>query len=311
MAIPFACPGCATPFNVTEDMAGKRAKCPKCLMIFTLPAAKPAAAAAAPAAPAKKATAAVTADLFPKSDRDDPDRRPSRRSTRDDDDDDRDRDRGRNRDRDRDYDRDLDEPRPRRSKARRSKGSALPWVLGIGGVVLLMIIFCGGTITAVALIGLGGNANPVPPKVVVNNQPPGNQPAINVGPNGQVQLKQGQGTKLQLANGRATVSSQLNFQDPFDPKDKQFRCKLYMIELQAGRDYTIDMTSPNPQALDPYLRVEDLNENELAEDDDSGGNLNARITFRPNFTGSFVIVATSFHPNHAGPFTLSIRENGK
>ena len=71
------------------------------------------------------------------------------------------------------------------------------------------------------------------------------------------------------------------------------------------------MTSPNPQALDPYLRVEDGNENVLARDDDGGGNLNARVRFTPNATGSYVIVATCFHPNNFGPFTLTIRENGK
>ena len=81
--------------------------------------------------------------------------------------------------------------------------------------------------------------------------------------------------------------------------------------MQAGRTYTIDMISANPLAFDPYLRLEDTKGNVLKEDDDSGGGLNAWITFRPRRTDSYVIIATCYHANQAGPFTLSIREDGK
>jgi hypothetical protein len=44
-----------------------------------------------------------------------------------------------------------------------------------------------------------------------------------------------------------------------------------------------------------------------AEDDDSGGGLNARITFRAPADGIYRIRATSFN-NGRGPFTLTVRE---
>jgi hypothetical protein len=308
-------------------MAGKRAKCPKCLMVFTLPATgdRPATRREDPS---NRATAALD-DAFQDSERYDADRKRSKRV--DDDVDDRDR----------------DEPRPRPSRSRRSTGgSALPWILGLGGVAAILFLLCGGTLVAIAVYGFGGaKKGPAQPVVAVNNPPIANPPIgnppignppvanppignppigkppimkppignpppfPNVGPGQAIQLKQGPGTRIQLANGQAIISSTLGAQDPFDPEDKQFRCKLYSVDLQQGRTYVIDMTSPNFQQLDPYLRVEDTNEQVLARDDDSGGGLNARIFFTPAYTGSFVIVATSFHPNNFGPFTLAVRQN--
>ena len=56
----------------------------------------------------------------------------------------------------------------------------------------------------------------------------------------------------------------------------------------------IDMVSPDPKALDPYLVLQDLGRKTLAEHDDSGGNLNARITFRAPADGIYRLRATSF-----------------
>jgi hypothetical protein len=314
MAVSFACPGCATPFRVTPELAGKRAKCPKCLMIFTLPAAE---APLASAAAGKQGPV----DLFRDSERSDPDRKRSRRKSVDDDwDDDRDRDdRGRD-DRDRD-DRDRDEPRPRRSKSRRSGGSALPWVLGLGAAALVLFLFCGGALVVVAYVTVGGRNNQQKPAVVVNNPPmvmnpaPVGKPAVgNPGVNPQpafgqqVQLRQGLGTRIQLTNGQFQTTTQLAPNDSVDPDDGRFRCKLYQVDLQAGRTYQIDMTTPNPQLFDPFLRLEDANGAVLAQDDDGGGNLNARILFRPNFNGSYIVVATCFAPGMFGTYTLTIRD---
>jgi hypothetical protein len=264
-------------------------------MVFTLPAAEPAAAPAG-AAPAKKASAAVTVDLFPSSNRGVSDRKAAPRSERD--------DRGEVDERDRD-------DRRRKSRARRS-GSPWPWILGIGAVVLVVLLLCGGTITVLVIVGMR-NANPaVRPVIAVNEPPAPNVPNIPpVGKGGPAQPRQGPAARVQLVNGAAQVNSQLTFQDPADPKDNQFRCKIFQVDLQAGRTYTVDMTSPNQLALDPYLRIEDLNGRVLAEDDDSGGGLNARINFRPAQTGPYVIIATCYNANQTGPFTLSIREMGK
>jgi hypothetical protein len=267
-------------------------------MVFTLPTAEPAAAAApvsAASASAKKSSA-VTVDLFPPADRGVTDRKPARRSERDE------RDNGDERDRD---------DRRRKSRARRS-GSPWPWILGIGAAVLAVVLLCGGTITVLVIVAMR-NANPAVRPVIAVNEPPPNVPNIPPGGKGggAVQPRQGPATRVQLVNGGATVNSQLTFQDPADPKDNQFRCKIFQVELQAGRTYTVDMTSPNQLALDPYLRIEDVNGRVLAEDDDSGGGLNARIHFRPAQTGPYVLIATCYNANQTGPFTLSIREMGK
>src|SRR4051794_3321062 len=52
--IKFACPGCHVTLKVSDALAGKKIKCPKCAAIAPIPAASaaPAAPAAAPKAPA-------------------------------------------------------------------------------------------------------------------------------------------------------------------------------------------------------------------------------------------------------------------
>ena len=80
------------------------------------------------------------------------------------------------------------------------------------------------------------------------------------------------------------------------------------MKLAEGKTYVIDMTSPDQKALDPYLRLQDAAGKQLAFDDDSGGGLNARITFRAPATGTYRIVATSFANAGRGEFTLMVRE---
>jgi len=67
------------------------------------------------------------------------------------------------------------------------------------------------------------------------------------------------------------------------------------------------MVSPDQKTLDPYLVLTDGTGKSLAEDDDSGGGLNARIVFRPEQAGTFRILATSINFG-AGAFTLTVRE---
>ena len=59
--------------------------------------------------------------------------------------------------------------------------------------------------------------------------------------------------------------------------------------------------------IDAYLRLEDANGKQLAEDDDSGGNLDARIIFTAPRDGIYRVVATSCSPAN-GRFTLSVKE---
>ena len=93
---------------------------------------------------------------------------------------------------------------------------------------------------------------------------------------------------------------------PTDPKDKVHpsqRYKLYKFKMVAGTTYTIDMIRHGN--FDPYLRLEDSKGKELARDDDSGGNLNARITFRAPATDTYRIFATSLN-GAQGDYTLRV-----
>jgi hypothetical protein len=88
--------------------------------------------------------------------------------------------------------------------------------------------------------------------------------------------------------------------------DKATPALIYRVRLQAGVTYVIDIVSPDPKALDPYLVLQDADRKTLAEDNDSGGNLNARITFRAQAEGIYRLRATSFNGGR-GPFTLTVR----
>lgn len=92
--------------------------------------------------------------------------------------------------------------------------------------------------------------------------------------------------------------------------DRQTMTLIYQVKLSAGKAYVIDMVSPAPEALDPYLFLTDTAGKKLAEDDDGGGTLNARIVFRAPQDGVYRIRATSFNAG-SGEFVLTVREQAK
>jgi thiol-disulfide isomerase/thioredoxin len=77
--------------------------------------------------------------------------------------------------------------------------------------------------------------------------------------------------------------------------------------LSAGKTYRIDMIAANPQ-FDPYLRLLDPKGKQVAEDDDSGDGLNARIIYRATEGGEYKVIATTLLPNQTGKYTLAITE---
>ncbi len=83
---------------------------------------------------------------------------------------------------------------------------------------------------------------------------------------------------------------------------------VYRVRLVQGKTYTIDMRSPDQKALDPLLRLLDASGKKLEEDDDSGGEPNARITFRADTTAVYQVVATSYQGVGRGDFTVEVRE---
>jgi hypothetical protein len=78
----------------------------------------------------------------------------------------------------------------------------------------------------------------------------------------------------------------------------------YAFEGESGQYVTITMVADN---FDAFLRLQDSKGSEIAEDDDSAGNLNARIeTFKLPFNDTFTIVATSLSGTASGDFTVSL-----
>src|SRR5437660_1332783 len=94
-----------------------------------------------------------------------------------------------------------------------------------------------------------------------------------------------------------------------DLKDKVLTesfCKTYTYKMVAGRTYQIDLKS---RAFDAFLRLENPAGTQVAQDDDSGGNLNARIVHKAEKSGKYQIVATSLGGGNTGEFTLTIRQH--
>ena len=104
-------------------------------------------------------------------------------------------------------------------------------------------------------------------------------------------------SKLTLAGSIHDIGKGLELRDQLN---KQTPSLVYQVNLAAGKTYVIDMVSPNTQALDPFLVLTDATGKQLAEDDDSGGGLNARIVFRAEQTGDFHIHAKSFQNRGPG-----------
>jgi hypothetical protein len=121
--------------------------------------------------------------------------------------------------------------------------------------------------------------------------------------------KEKKALKLEPGKG-AAVKAELTKDDPQDKVRAGSHAKTYTVELKAGKSYQIDMVSQegNPRKFDPYLRLEDPDGMEVAKDDDSGGNFNARITYTAEKAGTYKIVATTFVAGMTGKYLLKVRE---
>jgi uncharacterized protein (TIGR03067 family) len=105
------------------------------------------------------------------------------------------------------------------------------------------------------------------------------------------------------SDGARLTFGQLFPSDARDPLRSSL-CKVYTAYLEAHRTYTIDLKSTS---FDAFLRVEDSGGNQLAEDDDSGGDLDARIAFSPPRSDTYRIIAASRGGHGVGAFSLQVR----
>jgi hypothetical protein len=81
-------------------------------------------------------------------------------------------------------------------------------------------------------------------------------------------------------------------------------CVKHSVKLTAGTTYTIDLRSTD---FDSYLVLIGNTGTILAEDDDSSGGLDARITINAPYTGNYDIWVTTFGKGQQGNYTLLVR----
>ncbi len=99
------------------------------------------------------------------------------------------------------------------------------------------------------------------------------------------------------------INNELNANDPNDEKLNN-PAKKYTVKLSKDKTYIIDLVSGD---FDAYLRLLDKAGKQLAEDDDGGGDLNARIIHSIDKDGDYQVVVTSFD-GQVGKFNLKVRE---
>jgi thiol-disulfide isomerase/thioredoxin len=102
-----------------------------------------------------------------------------------------------------------------------------------------------------------------------------------------------------------SIASELTDKDGRDPIAMDCYCKIHPIKLEKDRTYQIDLRSKD---FDAFLRLEDPSGKPVAEDDDSGGDLNARITYKAAKSGEHKIFATTFRADATGKYTLTVIE---
>jgi hypothetical protein len=104
-----------------------------------------------------------------------------------------------------------------------------------------------------------------------------------------------------------SIDSKLDEKDTKDP-EKECLAKIFLVKLVKGKTYQIDMSS-TVDGFDSWLRLEGASKKQLAEDDDSGGNLNARIIFMAPADAVYRIITTTYaSKTETGPFNLRIQE---
>ncbi len=130
---------------------------------------------------------------------------------------------------------------------------------------------------------------------------------LKIAPYASAKLKKHEPGKVHdIGRDGLEYDSTLAASDAKDVRRQGMFAKVFEVNLVKGKTYTVDMESTQ---FDAYLRLENSERQQLAEDDDSGGNLNARIIFQAPADGVYRIITTTFAPGARGNFTLRIQPN--
>jgi hypothetical protein len=138
----------------------------------------------------------------------------------------------------------------------------------------------------------------------------GAKPAAAPAPKAKVKSKTAPAAPGRPAPGAApTVKKELRFEGQLSANDRQILGKpaqIHPVRMSPDKIYVIDMESDD---FDPYLRILDGAGRELANDDDGGEGLNARIRFSPRTEGAYHIVATRYNSDEGG-YLVKVRVLG-
>jgi HEAT repeat protein len=99
------------------------------------------------------------------------------------------------------------------------------------------------------------------------------------------------------------VKGVLTAGDPFDKRRTAHFHVVHTYYMKKAQQYQIDLISQ----WDNYLRLENAQGVQLAEDDDGGGFPNARIIIRAPQDGWYRIIVTTYGAGAQGPYTLKVK----
>lgn len=120
----------------------------------------------------------------------------------------------------------------------------------------------------------------------------------------EVEVKAAKAEPLKLADGRASVQSELTASDAILPIGNKVY-KEFTFAAEMGKTYKIDLHS---KAFDAYLLLRDAAGKTVAKNDDAGPNtLDSRIVYTAPKAGTLHIIATSLNGG-SGPFLLTVGE---
>jgi S1-C subfamily serine protease len=99
---------------------------------------------------------------------------------------------------------------------------------------------------------------------------------------------------------------------PSDAKDYPGRLlipyKVWKMPFLGGKTYIIEMNKVGNDPIDPFLILHSPFNVKVAEDDDSGGDLNARIIYQAPVSGYYLIYTTTLDLNQGGNFQFVVSE---
>ncbi len=105
-----------------------------------------------------------------------------------------------------------------------------------------------------------------------------------------------------IAINGAPVNGQLDSNSNILESDRSF-FDAYTFEVQQGQRIAVDMESSD---LDAYLILIDPNGRDIAQDDNSGGGTNARLSTAVPLSGRYTVLANSHSPGETGRYQLRV-----